>query len=222
MFRFNLKRIILNALQGVLVATVLLSASVPGKAEPSSFPHVIVTLSVNAAERAWCAGTIPAQIETLHLTEPHFAPLFYPLPSDPAKLASFYELGMQKLFVLGAINLDPLTVVNQLHPDDDIEAVELVHTVEAHNPQPSRFALEAWPNPFNHSVTISWETPRSGPVTMRLYTMQGRLLEKRIVYKGGNTVHFTWNASEGLSSGNYFLLVDDGKVTKSRRLVFIK
>ncbi len=82
--------------------------------------------------------------------------------------------------------------------------------------------LEAWPNPFNSSINISWSSIRASNIMVRLFALDGRLIKSFNISKGGKNIQFLWDAPEYLSSGSYLVSITDGHITKSKRLLFIK
>ncbi|NQT33982.1 T9SS type A sorting domain-containing protein, partial [bacterium] len=82
-------------------------------------------------------------------------------------------------------------------------------------PVPEEFilSLKANPNPFNSSVTITYEAVQSSSVRLAVYDIQGRMieeLENRRIIKGYHRLTWTHNIS-----GIYFILLETG----SRRVV---
>ncbi|HPF70394.1 MAG TPA: FlgD immunoglobulin-like domain containing protein, partial [Candidatus Krumholzibacteria bacterium] len=45
-------------------------------------------------------------------------------------------------------------------------------------PAPSALGLTAWPNPFNPRTTLAFTLPASGPVTVGIHDVRGRLLRR--------------------------------------------
>ena len=70
---------------------------------------------------------------------------------------------------------------------------------------PKEFQLaQNYPNPFNPSTTINFAVPRDSHVTLQVFDLHGRLVEKLVDderTKGQHSVHF---ANDDLPSGAYF------------------
>ena len=65
--------------------------------------------------------------------------------------------------------------------------------------------IRSYPNPFNYSTTIQLQLARSGPVTLGLYTMQGKLLQtlhQGLLSRGSHSIRLDGSF---LSSGMYLL-----------------
>lgn len=88
---------------------------------------------------------------------------------------------------------------------------------------PERFTLaQNYPNPFNPATTIPFTVPRSSPVTIRVYDVQGRLVATVAdgLYPAG--MHrVQWNAG-ALASGIYFYRLETPETSLSRSLTLLK
>jgi hypothetical protein len=79
-----------------------------------------------------------------------------------------------------------------------------------------------YPNPFNSSTTILFDVPRSGDVLLRVFDLLGRevaILKDGLVEAGSHRT--TFNGSN-LASGIYFVQLDAGKFTQTRKLMLLK
>jgi flagellar hook assembly protein FlgD len=69
----------------------------------------------------------------------------------------------------------------------------------------------AYPNPFNPETAISYTVKNSGPVTLRIYSTDGRLVRtlKQSEATVAGTHEVTWNGTDDhgrhVSSGIYFV-----------------
>jgi len=82
--------------------------------------------------------------------------------------------------------------------------------------------LHAWPNPFNSTVRLSFETPIPGAGSYAIYTTTGQLVESGTINMRRGYNEITWNPPEALASGLYIFTLQDGSNSFSRRLTFIK
>ena len=69
--------------------------------------------------------------------------------------------------------------------------------------------LRAAPNPFNPRTTLTYSTPEAGPVALRIYDAEGRLV--RTLFEGASEAgefSLTWDGRDdtgrGATSGVYF------------------
>ncbi len=91
-----------------------------------------------------------------------------------------------------------------------------------------RMRVAVFPNPFNPTAVLRFETSRSGPATVRLYDTQGRLLrvllDEPALAAGVHDVRIGAGSKEGgtLASGVYFYRVDAADGTHQGRLVVAK
>jgi flagellar hook assembly protein FlgD len=85
----------------------------------------------------------------------------------------------------------------------------------------------SYPNPFNPSTTISYSMEESGPLSINVYDINGRL--QRVLWDdtqifGAHILE--WNGcndrGERLASGVYFLRFKAGNVIEEEKLVLLK
>jgi len=94
------------------------------------------------------------------------------------------------------------------------------------NIQPKEFKLDQnFPNPFNPSTMISFELPEAVSVTLTIYDVTGKVIERPFV---NNTLksgyhEFIWNTdSKGLSSGIYFYKLEAGNFSETKKMILMK
>ncbi|NBC27707.1 MAG: T9SS type A sorting domain-containing protein [Bacteroidetes bacterium] len=95
---------------------------------------------------------------------------------------------------------------------------------DANGTLPEQFRLNPnYPNPFNPSTTISYEVPRSAPVTIQVFDMLGRevstLVDESRHTAGSFTIQFD---ASGLSSGVYFTRLETAGKTFIQKMSLIK
>jgi hypothetical protein len=89
---------------------------------------------------------------------------------------------------------------------------------------PKVFALsQNYPNPFNPSTTINFTLAEDSRVSLRVYDMLGREVQKLVdgEMKAGEVHNVLFDASK-LSSGLYFYRLETGKNSLVKKLVFMK
>ena len=80
----------------------------------------------------------------------------------------------------------------------------------------------AYPNPFNPVTTIQFDLPEAGDVSLRVYNLQGKLVETLVNEKLTPEHHTVqWNA-EGFSSGVYFVILTSDEYFQSQKMILIK
>ncbi|NIW46273.1 MAG: T9SS type A sorting domain-containing protein [Gammaproteobacteria bacterium] len=89
--------------------------------------------------------------------------------------------------------------------------------------KPGGFVLKQnYPNPFNPSTRIEFSVPERVLVRLTVYDLQGRkittLLEET---RNAGDYSVTWNA-KGYASGFYIYQLEAGKVSKARKLLYLK
>jgi hypothetical protein len=82
--------------------------------------------------------------------------------------------------------------------------------------------LDAWPNPFNPSVTLDFTLPAAGRASLRVYDATGRqvasLLDRELPAGPGR---LTWRP-EGLAGGVYLARLESPGVAATARLTLLK
>ena len=88
---------------------------------------------------------------------------------------------------------------------------------------PNEFKLYVpYPNPFNPSTTIRFSVGLQHPTSLRIYDLNGRLVETLINEKLAPSEHeVIWNA-EGQSSGLYLVKLVSGQYTQTQKVILLK
>jgi hypothetical protein len=95
-------------------------------------------------------------------------------------------------------------------------------------PAGTRAAIrKVFPNPFNPSTTLEFAVPKSGPVAVRVFDLQGRrvaTLVEDVMSAGVYRVRWTGTdgAGRGQASGVYFAQIQSGGSRQSVRLTMLK
>jgi len=80
----------------------------------------------------------------------------------------------------------------------------------------------AVPNPFNPSTMIRYYLPEEAAVTLSIYDVNGKLVERLVDgMQGGGEYVIRWNAA-GKASGVYFYRLTAGDVVRVKRMVLLK
>jgi gluconolactonase len=79
-----------------------------------------------------------------------------------------------------------------------------------------------YPNPFNPSTTIEYQTNISGSITMKIFDVLGCEVATLVnEFKHPGTYKVQWDAS-GMPSGAYFYQLQAGNVVQTKKLVLIR
>ncbi|MCH8875006.1 T9SS type A sorting domain-containing protein [candidate division KSB1 bacterium] len=94
---------------------------------------------------------------------------------------------------------------------------------ELNNSAVKNYSLfQNYPNPFNPITTITYQIPRSGNVSLKVYDVRGRLIEILVNEKQDAGVHkIEWDASD-LSSGVYFYTISADDFRSVRKSLLLK
>ncbi len=87
---------------------------------------------------------------------------------------------------------------------------------------PAEFGMQANPNPFNPSTTITFTLPEPGRVTLKVYNMLGHevasLVDKSV---SAGKYSVDWNA-RGMASGIYFCRIQAGSNATVKKIMLLK
>jgi len=79
-----------------------------------------------------------------------------------------------------------------------------------------------FPNPFNPETTFSFNIGSLQHTSLRIYDIQGRLIETLVQDKINPGFHtMTWNASE-VATGVYFVKLISGDKIKTQKIMVLK
>jgi len=94
--------------------------------------------------------------------------------------------------------------------------------------QASTFLYPAYPNPFNPSTTIAFETTGQTAVLLRVYDMSGRLIKTLVeeTFATAERREVVWhgrdNSGRPVASGTYYYRLESGDFSKTMQLVLLK
>ncbi len=122
-------------------------------------------------------------------------------------------VGFYDDFVLVADRGMLLVVYHDEYSDIDDDYVKL----------PSSLSLnDCYPNPFNPSTNISFDLNAPASITLDIYDIQGRMVERLLEgYYGAGTYSIEWNAGEK-PTGMYFIRLSGGGYTSSMKALYLK
>jgi hypothetical protein len=87
---------------------------------------------------------------------------------------------------------------------------------------PDKISLSAYPNPFNSTVTISFDLPQAAHITLTAYDLQGRVVSTLLdgfAPSGNKELHWS---PKNLASGVYFLTLRAPNTTATQKLLYLK
>ncbi len=92
---------------------------------------------------------------------------------------------------------------------------------ESHN-LPDSFHLDAYPNPFNPSTTISYTLKHADWVKINIVDINGRIVDQLVhAYQSVGEHRLRWNASQ-CSSGIYIVSMNVGNIQVNKKIVLAK
>lgn len=88
---------------------------------------------------------------------------------------------------------------------------------------PKEFTLKQnYPNPFNPSTTIEYHLPGSAFVSLKVYNVLGKEIATLVNEQKSAGIHFARWSAESVPSGVYFVRMQAGSFTQTRRMVVVK
>ncbi|HEX7356598.1 MAG TPA: M1 family aminopeptidase [Ignavibacteriaceae bacterium] len=82
--------------------------------------------------------------------------------------------------------------------------------------------FDNYPNPFNPTTKISWQSPAGSWQTLKIYDLLGNEVAVLVnEYRPAGTYNFDFNSS-GLSSGLYIYKLTAGSFTQSKKMLLLK
>lgn len=93
---------------------------------------------------------------------------------------------------------------------------------------PGAYALMPnYPNPFNPSTTIGYQTPRDGQVTLTVYNVLGQEIRTLVdAHQAAGSYTVMWDSKDAggrdLTSGIYFYTLKAGDYTETRKMVLMR
>jgi len=122
-------------------------------------------------------------------------------------------------------------VVNMVYTDGRVYSLGISPTrVENLNNgnQVSTFYLnQNYPNPFNSSTVIEYNVDKPGPVSIKIYDINGRLIsEMNKAHNEGGNYRINWDGTNNngvkVSSGTYFYSLEIGDFTTAKKMILLK
>src|SRR5436190_3509364 len=89
------------------------------------------------------------------------------------------------------------------------------------------YKLTNYPNPFSHSVIITYSIPQNTKVSLKIYDVMGRSIKTLVNAKvAAGIYNIQWNVSDekgnAVPAGIYFLRMQAGSYTETKKLMIIK
>ncbi|MDK9698745.1 MAG: glycosyl hydrolase 53 family protein [bacterium] len=93
---------------------------------------------------------------------------------------------------------------------------------ESANRIPATFAVSAFPNPFNATISAKISVPLGEPVQCYVYDSGGRIVYSTLTnFPTTNDISWQWNASH-FAAGTYYLRVKSGSQNRTIPIIFLK
>ncbi len=89
--------------------------------------------------------------------------------------------------------------------------------------EPVDFCIKAnYPNPFNPSTTITYQLPKSGYTTLKIYNSLGQVVAELVDgYEEAGIYAILFNA-DNLPSGMYFATLQMNNISQTRKMILLK
>lgn len=155
------------------------------------------------------SGSYSLNVELLYQTvTPRFIEdLFQYDTPEVNKFKNYYDLADKSPVVVSTLNVD----VNVTEVNDD------------GNVLPGTFKLyDAYPNPFNPSTKIDYRMKTPGHVTLKIYDSIGNEVAVLLNGYSSEGLHSVVFEAGGLSSGVYYVRMQSGSFSDSKKLLILK
>lgn len=149
-----------------------------------------------------------------------FDTLFVDTPNDSAEIWEVTEPAAHDCYLIIISLANP-----DLHDTSDTR-FEITGGSSVNNDPfglPREYSLNApYPNPFNATANLEYELPRDGFVTLIIYDVMGREVERLVEEPKRAGVHRTQWRADRAASGMYFARLNSGDYQAVRKLQLIK
>jgi len=139
----------------------------------------------------------------------------------PELMVKFGRPALDPLLTLG---VNELQVTGKLLTGEEFRGSDRVHVID---PGPAQPVVVA-PNPLNPGGTLTFQNPRLGRVSVKMYDLQGRLVrtlaEIPLLPAGEHQLRFDGRGDQGkvLASGVYFYRIEAAGEIATGRIVVLK
>ncbi len=137
-----------------------------------------------------------------------------------------FNLNMETTVIMGYTLIDPVDTSRIFLAIDGGSVWTITRTQTGidlvDNTLPAAFSASSYPNPFNPSATIEYSLPVETFVTVDIYDLLGRKVERLVSrdQRAGN-YRVVWDAREQ-ASGVYFYRIDAGEISDMRKMILLK
>ena len=135
----------------------------------------------------------------------------------------YIEDGMVPKFKLLSSEGQLIDLHGQVPAWGNLGLFNIVLTGDASDLTPESYTLApAYPNPFNPITTIEFGIPNPNHVDLRVFDMNGRLIEVLLSQDLNDGFHtVTWDANQH-ASGIYLLKFESAGIIKTQKIVLVK
>ncbi|KAA3606484.1 MAG: T9SS C-terminal target domain-containing protein [Calditrichaeota bacterium] len=111
--------------------------------------------------------------------------------------------------------------------EENSQTVKFVLGEENVNTKKEYKLAQNFPNPFNPSTTISYQLAKDRKVQLKIYNLQGELVNELVNEKKNKGSHsVNWNGTDKygnqVSSGTYFYKLTAGNFTQTNKMILLK
>ncbi|NQU04734.1 MAG: T9SS type A sorting domain-containing protein [Calditrichaeota bacterium] len=89
-------------------------------------------------------------------------------------------------------------------------------------PVATGFSIEAYPNPFNSQLKITYNLVNAGEVDLAVYDLSGKRVANLVKGRHSSGIHTTLFDGDGYSSGVYLVRLESGKLHSQHKVVLVK
>lgn len=105
--------------------------------------------------------------------------------------------------------------------DVNLSSTDVPGDADEYGITPSKFCMNAYPNPFNPSMMIKYNVPKGGPVKIAVYNLLGQEVTCLTDSEHDpGTYYIVWSTQQ--ASGTYFVKMSASGFSESRKVVLLK
>jgi aminopeptidase N len=153
--------------------------------------------------------TMPVEVAG-YIEDGIFTETIWVIPNDNG------ELVIQDFGIYDSVRLDPNNWILKTVTHSDLTGAHEFHAI------PEEFNISsAFPNPFNPTLNITFNSPAAQQVTLRAFNIQGQLVHEQVAFAAPGPNSITWQADQQ-SSGIYWIKLSTQTESRTVKTVLIK
>lgn len=136
---------------------------------------------------------------------------------------TFSSGGFHTLIILRLVDNEGLQLVPPVADTAVVNAIAIISADPIPDGLPTEFAIaNTYPNPFNSTLSIQYDVPTPAHVSLNVFDLTGRQIATLVNSVQSSGSHTTNWRADNFPSGLYFLRLNSGGFSQSRKIVLLK